>query len=448
MSQLTNWFQKAVTTLLDPDREARVTRLVDAIQHAMHARGQSFTLGPLVVAIQPDAADLKEAKIRIYRSALEKGWADGTLTAGEQRVAQWLVSRLEIPPEEARELNYAQARRWFGVALAQAMQDGILDANEMAKLQAIAAAVGSSVGNFARAFFRLEGEAFLRSIFLACAADGRITDSEWQYLIQVTQTLGIQHEEMLSAIQTQALQFVEHVLADAKSDGRVSAQEQQSLEWLLSNLRLPFDFCNYVRNEVYGIQVLANIEDGRLPTVQLPAGMESRSGEITHWVGAAIWRETKSRRNGPQAVDHQGVLAITDNRVIFSSPLKSHTLGFRKIVSHRGSMGWAQVTLEGKPMNEYWLAQMSPTFYPILRVAIALANQTIVAKVDGNPTRHIPREVRQRVWQKYGGRCAECNANDYLEFDHIIPHARGGSNAEGNVQLLCRRCNQKKSDNI
>jgi 5-methylcytosine-specific restriction endonuclease McrA len=35
-----------------------------------------------------------------------------------------------------------------------------------------------------------------------------------------------------------------------------------------------------------------------------------------------------------------------------------------------------------------------------------------------------------------------------LEFDHIIPVAKGGSNAETNVQLLCRRCNGKKSDMI
>ncbi|MFN9970152.1 MAG: HNH endonuclease, partial [Phycisphaerae bacterium] len=59
-----------------------------------------------------------------------------------------------------------------------------------------------------------------------------------------------------------------------------------------------------------------------------------------------------------------------------------------------------------------------------------------------------PRDVRQRVWTRYGGRCAECNANDYLEYDHIIPVSKGGSNNDANVQLLCRRCNLKKSDHI
>jgi 5-methylcytosine-specific restriction endonuclease McrA len=77
-----------------------------------------------------------------------------------------------------------------------------------------------------------------------------------------------------------------------------------------------------------------------------------------------------------------------------------------------------------------------------------MANQTRVLKAEGEPTRHIPRDVRQRVWQRYGGQCAECGATDYLEFDHIIPVAKGGSNTDSNVQLLCRRCNLKKSDAI
>jgi len=35
-----------------------------------------------------------------------------------------------------------------------------------------------------------------------------------------------------------------------------------------------------------------------------------------------------------------------------------------------------------------------------------------------------------------------------LEFDHIIPVAKGGANTIDNVQILCRRCNGQKSDRI
>lgn len=65
---------------------------------------------------------------------------------------------------------------------------------------------------------------------------------------------------------------------------------------------------------------------------------------------------------------------------------------------------------------------------------------------DGD--RQIPQDVKTAVWQRDGGKCVGCGAADYLEFDHIIPHAKGGANSVQNVQLLCRRCNLKKCDAI
>lgn len=60
----------------------------------------------------------------------------------------------------------------------------------------------------------------------------------------------------------------------------------------------------------------------------------------------------------------------------------------------------------------------------------------------------ISSEVRIFVWQRDGGRCVDCGSNENLEYDHIIPLARGGSNTERNLQLLCGNCNRLKSDNI
>jgi 5-methylcytosine-specific restriction endonuclease McrA len=60
----------------------------------------------------------------------------------------------------------------------------------------------------------------------------------------------------------------------------------------------------------------------------------------------------------------------------------------------------------------------------------------------------LPQHVKTEVWQRDHGRCVQCSASDYLEFDHIIPRAKGGANSVGNIQLLCRRCNLRKSDRI
>jgi hypothetical protein len=63
---------------------------------------------------------------------------------------------------------------------------------------------------------------------------------------------------------------------------------------------------------------------------------------------------------------------------------------------------------------------------------------------DGSPGRYIPGDVKNAVWRRDGGRCATCGSAEHLEFDHIVPHSRGGSSTYRNVQLLCERCNRRK----
>jgi len=447
MKQLTTWFKQAVSTLVDPDRESRIQWLVQVIQHGLQHAGDAFSIADAVRNHDHTHQDLEEAKQRIFRDVVGRVWNDAVLTANEQKYVKWLSWKLAIGADVARRIELEQARRCFGGTLAAAMSDGILNQAEEARLEAIARAVGATLAQFARTFFQNEGEAFLRSIFLACVADNQISQSDWDYLLHVTRRFGVEHHEMLAAIQPQAHQFVEHILADAKSDGRISSQEEATLQWLLENLGLRGDFRQYVSAEISLIKTLASIDECRLPSISAPRGIEYRSGEIIHWWGNATWREHKARKSGVQVLDYRGILVFTDNRLIFSGDMKSQSINYRKIVAHRGATNWIEVQVEGKPVSHLYV-EPSPVPYAILRAAVAMANQTKVVKLEGANTRHIPRDVRQRAWQRYGGRCAECSATDYLEYDHIIPVAKGGSNSDANVQLLCRRCNLKKSDLI
>lgn len=60
----------------------------------------------------------------------------------------------------------------------------------------------------------------------------------------------------------------------------------------------------------------------------------------------------------------------------------------------------------------------------------------------------VSEEVKNMVWRRDEGKCARCGSNRNLEFDHIIPVSKGGSNTARNLQLLCESCNRQKSDSI
>ena len=54
-------------------------------------------------------------------------------------------------------------------------------------------------------------------------------------------------------------------------------------------------------------------------------------------------------------------------------------------------------------------------------------------------------EVTEYLLEKWGRKCAYCEVEGrLLEKEHIVPKARGGSNAVSNLTLSCRECNQAK----
>lgn len=82
-----------------------------------------------------------------------------------------------------------------------------------------------------------------------------------------------------------------------------------------------------------------------------------------------------------------------------------------------------------------------------------LQNDGPLEDVDGRSAQRndapIPRPARRATFERDGERCSfvsvdgeRCPARSWLEVDHISPRARGGSNHETNLRVLCRAHNQ------
>ena len=89
-------------------------------------------------------------------------------------------------------------------------------------------------------------------------------------------------------------------------------------------------------------------------------------------------------------------------------------------------------------------------FFQILMLS---SNDPILFKKRFFPNMRIRRNnissnVKREVWRRDMGRCSKCGSREKLEYDHIIPVSKGGSNTSRNIELLCQSCNRKKAAQI
>jgi hypothetical protein len=82
-----------------------------------------------------------------------------------------------------------------------------------------------------------------------------------------------------------------------------------------------------------------------------------------------------------------------------------------------------------------------------------------VDSADPRHPRNFPGSVRQAALEEFSRQGNHCEGvhgvrrrhkvdlrKERIEFDHILPHSRGGSNMQWNVQILCMECNRMKRD--
>ncbi len=211
---------------------------------------------------------------------------------------------------------------------------------------------------------------------------------------------------------------------------------------------IPNHYSEQVRTQLDRQKLIESIVTGGvkpLPPCNI-SGLVVRSSEIVWWIAPCSLVVEKRNADEPQLF--QGKLFITNIRIVFSSREHPEELSIDALnaIERDGDL----VYLIGKSQRASTVLQVSDPelIAAYLTHVIRVFHRHNDIGYESEYSRRIPQDVKQAVWQRDGGRCVQCDANDYLEFDHVIPFSKGGANTIGNIQLLCRRCNSKKSNRL
>jgi Holliday junction DNA helicase RuvB len=94
------------------------------------------------------------------------------------------------------------------------------------------------------------------------------------------------------------------------------------------------------------------------------------------------------------------------------------------------------------------MSQMTSLTEEVLKEYYETSEHNLVQNANPLKDRMISSEVRRKVWRRDDGKCVKCGSREKLEYDHIIPISKGGSNTARNIELLCEKCNREKSADI
>lgn len=291
--------------------------------------------------------------------------------------------------------------------------------------------------------FNRKQEAFKQEL-IAALADGVLTQQEMQQLEMFCNHNGLSLSSCLAEYQSLINAFLMRVLVDICSDNIISDEEEKSINAACHFLNPSQQIKNEIKVRIDRVKHIQEIKSGRIThIVGLPIITKMDEMIWHHRQQAELMRELQNKVNL-----HNGEIYITSQRVIFESREHPVEVALSNIIKIDSNLSTLFISGKSKKTTCQFRVKDADILEAYLEQAIAKFHRKLNIKQTSGNTRKISQEVKQKVWLRDGGQCVQCNATDYLEFDHVIPFSKGGSNSENNIQLLCRRCNLAKSDRL
>ena len=239
-----------------------------------------------------------------------------------------------------------------------------------------------------------------------------------------------------------AIRFLERYLTFASADGIITDQEEKYFYWVQNCLQIPTNLLQELVVRLNYLIYLSKIRQGNLPVYA--ASTHLQSDEICHLEIPATYRKVNLRSDRYI----QGRILATNRKINFLSSDGGWTILWKNVMRVQLEPFGVYLELATKSGNGYYKVPDPLITEATISALVRMAKRQLLTPLPENQSRHIPQDVKNAIWQRDRGKCVECSATSYLEFDHIIPFIKGGASTFANVQLLCRNCNLKKSDRL
>ena len=484
------------TAVTDPNREERIDEFAAKGWGYFKKNPAKFRYTKLCDALQIADADRPRVATRVLEKAIASVWRDSVPTDRQQSQVRRIAQAFDVSGPEINAIHRSQLKTATERTLKYAICNEATDSDSIRQLQSLADfqqvsiaqlidltpevrdqlfdsafAAEVSQGPFRESTWsaiadRLDGLGLSNRIIrtrlrpaaskladrmIATVCENGLTLDSYRALQQVLSVLGtsdkMNSEKLVQASHT----AVEHELIDAKADGTIDQDEETKLLAMADAFQLNAKFHRYLISELRRERTLRDIRSGQLKPIAPPADLMLQSGELPFAVTDVVYWKARRRQGETYFEKIEYRFTVTDRRVLAQNFDQVVTCNLSSIVSI--SINGCQFDLGGTKAitGRYEVAgcdEDAELFLEILQAAVGRANRILVPDRSDTPTRHIPQAVRNKVFARDGGCCVECGSSSYIEFDHIIPFSKGGSNDENNIQVLCRGCNLKKGDRI
>lgn len=283
-----------------------------------------------------------------------------------------------------------------------------------------------------------------QEMLASCLSDGILTESEINNLIRFCDEKKIDLAQALEKSSQQTNTFLRGMLSNVIADGEVDSQEEAILETTCNFLSPSKSLKEEINTTIARVKQIAQIKTGNVVPIH-DYNFIAKNNEI-------IWYQSQDakliRKLSQSTKTHTGKIFVTNERVLFKSRNHPVEIPLKNIIDIEYNAACLYVVCKTKSKTCDFHLPEAEILGAYIEQAVGKFHRKLNIQQGTRKTRIIPQSIKQAVWIRDGGRCVQCEAEEYLEFDHVIPFSKGGANSENNVQLLCRKCNLEKSDKI